>query len=329
MSEQDSPGEHDNARSDARIERAVKLAGAFGFNEVKLRWKLLRWRDQRRARAQATVDGIRHAGYEHAVCAECGRIQPRGGRECTGCGAPMTSRAAQVMRRAGFISPLELSASMALGVLILLCYARQVAFSDGAFASFDGRALVALGAHYPPIETATGQWWRLGTAVFLHGGIMHVAFNMLALMQIGPAIEDIFGRGRMMFLFVATGILANVPSLLMGRDVPSIGASGAIMGLIGVAAGWGHRDGTTIGRSVRDQMLKWLLYTTIFGLMVNADHAAHISGFLAGAALGLVSMPAAKGRPSRLDSVLGTVGFLIALALTALVFIAPAREMFR
>ena len=88
MSEQDSPGEHENARSDARIERAVKLAGAFGFNEVKLRWKLLRWRDQRRASAQATVDGIRHAGYEHAVCAECGRIQPRGGRECSGCGAP-------------------------------------------------------------------------------------------------------------------------------------------------------------------------------------------------------------------------------------------------
>ena len=155
--------DQDDERSQALIERVAKLAGAFGFNEVKVRWRLMHWRDRRRAEARAAKEGIRHAGYEHAVCAECGRIQPRGGRTCTGCGAPMTSRVAQVARRAGFISPIELSGSMVLGVLILICYAKQVAFSGGSFFAFDGRTLLALGAHFPPLEME-GQWWRLGTA---------------------------------------------------------------------------------------------------------------------------------------------------------------------
>lgn len=320
------PDEHEDERSQRLIERVVRVAGLFGFNEVRLRWRLMAWRDRRRAEARAVAQGVEHAGYQHAVCGECGRIQVRGTRSCSGCGAPMSSRFTQVMRRMGFISPLELSASMVLGLLLLACYARQIAFTHGSFMSFDGRSLVALGAHFPPLELEAGQWWRLGTAVFLHGGLLHLAFNMIALVQIGPAIEEIFGRGRMTFLFVATGILANVPSLLLGRMAPSIGASGAIMGLIGVAAGWGHRDGTTVGRSVRDQMLKWLLYTTLFGLLMPVDHSAHITGFLAGGALGFVSKPRQRGRAaSGIDAALGVAGFILALVLVALVFIAPGR----
>src|SRR5436190_11480469 len=259
--------QHENERRQARIERAVKLAGFFGFNEVRVRWKIMNWLSKREREARHVTEALAHTGYEHAVCLECGRIQPRGNRTCIGCEAPMGSRFAQTMRRAGFISPVDMSASMVLGALILLCYARQIAFTGGSWAGFGGEDLIQLGAHYPPAEWQLHQWWRLGTAVFLHGGIMHLAFNMLALIQVGPMVEELFGRGRTAFLFVATGILANVPGLLMVKGYPSIGASGAIMGLIGVAAGWGQRDGTSIGIGVRNAMVKWLLYVTVMGLM--------------------------------------------------------------
>jgi rhomboid protease GluP len=127
--------------------------------------------------------------------------------------------------------------------------------------------------------------------VFLHIGLIHLAFNLLALAQIGPAIEDVFGRGRMLFLFMFTGIVGFVTCQAINMPAVSAGASGAIMGLTGAAAGWGQRDGTSVGKGVRNQMLKWAAYTMIFGLLVHANNVAHAGGFLSGGILGLLMPP--------------------------------------
>ena len=114
---------------------------------------------------------------------------------------------------------------------------------------------------------------------------------MMALTQIGPAIEEIYGRARMLFFYMLTGVVANLGSELLGLQNVSAGASGAIMGLCGIAAGWGQRDGTTVGRDIRNRMLKWGAYTLLFGLFIHADNAAHFWGFASGAVIGYLTKP--------------------------------------
>jgi len=310
----------DESRRYAWIEHVAKAAALFGANPVQVRWRLMRWQDQREAAREASRVQVAHVRYAHAVCGQCGRVQPRGGKECTGCGARMESRAVQVLRRAGFLSPLGVSASVGLGALVMIAFAKQVVAADGALMGFPLGTLLELGAHAPVLEKQ-GEWWRLGTAVFLHGGLLHLGFNLLALTQIGPVVEEQFGRGRAVFLFMATGLLGFLPGALLGSLRPSVGASGAIMGLIGVAAGWGQRDGTSIGLAVRNQMIKWLLMTTLLGLMLPVDHLAHVAGFVGGFALGWV-MPARRrgGVSSRVDLALGLVGGVLALGCVALIW---------
>jgi rhomboid protease GluP len=169
-----------------------------------------------------------------------------------------------------------------------------------------------------------GEWWRLSTYIFLHANLMHILFNLIALQQIGPQIEQVFGRGRMLFFFMLTGIVAGLGSEWMGLRGVGIGASGALMGLIGLAAGWGQRDGTRMGKAVRDQMVMWGLYTMVFGFMMGADNAAHGSGFACGALLGFLC----KAQWERTDNkgwdiLFGLVGALTALGTIALVLFPP------
>jgi hypothetical protein len=88
-----------------------------------------------------------------------------------------------------------------------------------------------------------------------------------------------------------TGMVGFAACQAMDMPAVSAGASGAIMGLTGAAAGWGQRDGTSVGAGVRNQMLKWAAYTMIFGILVHANNVAHAGGFLSGGLLGFVMPP--------------------------------------
>src|SRR5258706_13608934 len=94
-----------------------------------------------------------------------------------------------------------------------------------------GAASYQLGASHPYPFFVQHQWWRLVTAMFLHGGLIHIGFNMMSLMQLGPALEVLYGSARYLFLYVVTGALGFMASALTGHF--SIGASGALLGLIG------------------------------------------------------------------------------------------------
>lgn len=318
----DEPDGPDESRKYAWIDRVARIGEALGANPVRIRWRLMRWQDRRESDREAASVRAAHVRYAHAVCPRCGRVQPRSNRLCSGptCGVPLGSQLGQLLRRVGLMTGVSLSATSVLLGLIVIAYAKQVVASNGTFLVFDGQLLLALGAHWPPLERA-GEWWRLGTAAFLHGHIIHVGFNVLALSQIGPPIEELFGRGRAALVFVGTALVAFVPGLLMDQNAMSVGASGGVMGLIGAAAGWGHRDGTSIGLGVRNQMLKWLLYTTLFGLFMRADHLAHFAGFGVGAVLGLTFRPRQRGEVGgTLDVVMGVAAAAVAVTCVALIW---------
>jgi len=311
------------------VERLTRLAGLVGMNQVQVRWRLRRMQQgwaARRADARTSVD---HVTYKHKTCPACGRVNDEGAKRCSGCGAALGWWSMQVLRRIGLSLPAFLSVSSLLGFALVLVYLRVVLGEGRPDSVFSLRVdtLLAFGGNFAP-ALAQGEWWRLACAVFLHAGLWHLGFNLFALTQIGPPIEHIFGRGRMLLFFMSTGILASLGSYLLGLRGVGIGASGAIMGLCGVAAGWGQRDGTTIGRNVRNLMFKWAVYTTIFGLLVNADHAAHLTGFGAGFALGFLMRPAHLQRSSHasLRVVETLLGAALALATLALCLVPPQSK---
>ncbi len=306
------------------VEAVVGLAGLVGMNRVRVRWKLMRWREKaaqqgRRAQARAS-----HVRYEHKVCPRCGTINDRKAKVCVKCEDRLRSHTWQQVERVGLSVPEFLSVSSALCVANLAIYALLATESTGGLWSLDSMTLLRHGGSYPPAVWA-GEWWRLGTSIFLHAGLWHIGFNVIALWQIGPSLERLYGRHRMLFFFMLTGILASLGSALFRTGGVGIGASGAIMGLIGLAAGWGQRDGTTVGRGVRNRMVKWAIYVMLFGWFIGADNVAHGAGFLAGGAIGFL-VPALKPRDGALGPAsmgMGGVGVIAALICAGLTVVPP------
>jgi membrane associated rhomboid family serine protease len=307
-------------------ERLLAALRLLGMNEVRARWKIIRFQRWWRRLRQDLAPASRR--FDREICQSCGTLQAKSVAICASCGKRVGTPVGSALRRAGLSIPTALSVSSALGVVMVAIYARMMVARPGqGILTWDIPTLVEFGGDYPPAVHA-GEWWRLGTAIFLHIGLWHIGFNLLALAQIGPTIEDLFGRGRMLAIFLLTGILANVGSELCGTYGVSAGASGAIMGLIGVAAGWGQRAGTTQGRAVRDQMVKWTVYTLVFGHFIGANNWAHLFGFLSGAALGFAGNPyrlQAK-KSNNTNAVLGAVGIAVTGAFAILCLRPPASS---
>jgi membrane associated rhomboid family serine protease len=312
------PKEAPEPDPDAWIEKLVSVAKALGMNPVRVRWKLIRWQDSRRRAQRRREQWVTHVRYQHKTCPECGQVQDRDEKVCTACGAALTRRGVQVLQRIGLASPELLSISTLLALAILGVYLREWIAAGGGLRSPSGTLLVDLGGNWR--DAIAEEPWRLVTAIFLHAGLWHLGFNLLAIASIGPRVEALYGRLTMLMLFVVTGALANVGSDLMGLSGVGIGASGGIMGLVGAAAGSGQRQGTTGGRALRNAMLQWSAYTFVYGFWFHADNWAHAFGLVTGAVFGYAVRPAAWSQPRMLPvralgKAIGAAGAIAALAI--------------
>ncbi len=137
---------------------------------------------------------------------------------------------------------------------------------------------------------SNGRWWTLVTAVYLHGGLLHLVFNLFWVRQLAPEVEELFGRSRLTVIFTAGGIVGFLVSDVAGVAF-SVGASGAIFGLLGALVSYGRSRGGAFGVAVMRQYGHWALILFILGfLMPGVNNLAHAGGFaggyLAGAVLG-------------------------------------------
>lgn len=171
--------------------------------------------------------------------------------------------------------------------------------------------LIRFGASLPlPINLA--QPWRFVTAVFLHANLLHIVFNMWVLVDLAPTIEELYGSARFLFLFVATGVAGYVLSSFIGHF--SIGASGGLVGLIGVLLAITYRRGGASMQALRAQVYKWIIYLVIWGFMVSGiDNMAHLGGGIAGFLLGKVMMdrPPASAAERKSANLLGWTTALV------------------
>jgi rhomboid protease GluP len=152
----------------------------------------------------------------------------------------------------------------------------------------DQNTLAALGATGTLLMNRGGGWWTLLTANYLHGSILHIFFNMMALYQIGPLIAQMYGAYRFLAIYTLSGVIGFWISYIAGIPL-TIGASAALCGLIGAALYYGKSRGGMFGQAVYKQVGGWALFILLFGFMVpGINNWAHIGGMAAGAATGLV-----------------------------------------
>lgn len=261
------------------------------------------------------------------MCPQCRAFITTKDRVCPYCNEPVGPRA--VERRAGggilggfipharFVTVMILVINFGLYIATTLYSMRSG--NGEAVMNIDIRTLFEFGAKYRQ-AIYLGQWWRLVTAGFLHGGILHILMNSWVLFDLGAQVEEIYGTYRLVvFYFVATvfGFLASTfwsPSI-------SVGASAGLFGLIGamIALGVRHRSG--VGDAIRGMYVRWAIYGLLFGLLpgLHVDNAAHIGGLAAGFGVAYVA-----GLPGRVRSVtenLWRVGCYVCLALTVFSFI--------
>ena len=164
-------------------------------------------------------------------------------------------------------------------------------FSGGGFLSFlspSGQSLLLLGATGTFPVFGFNRYWSLVSASFLHGGIIHLAFNMMALYQLGPFVLHVFGFHRFFSIYILTGIAGFAVSLIFGVNF-TIGASASICGLIGAIVYYGKNRGGEFGQAIYKQALGWIVGLIIFGLIFKSiNNWAHGGGVISGILLAML-----------------------------------------
>ncbi|MGH9660319.1 MAG: rhomboid family intramembrane serine protease, partial [Bryobacteraceae bacterium] len=183
----------------------------------------------------------------------------------------------------GLIPHARFTTSMILILNFAFFAATMLASMQGRGPVFDidGYVLLRFGAKYSAAILQDGDWWRLVTAGFLHGGVLHILMNSWALFDLGAQIEEIFGARRLIvFYFVSTvtGFLAST----YWSNTLSVGASAAIFGLIGAMIAYGRKS--AYGAALRPLYVRWAIYGLVFGLLpgLAIDNAAHVGGLAGG-----------------------------------------------
>ncbi|HZD18858.1 MAG TPA: rhomboid family intramembrane serine protease [Actinomycetota bacterium] len=234
-------------------------------------------------------------GHQCPVCVEEARREFRGG-------------SGRGLRTGG------ITATKALLFAIAVPFVLEVALGGpGAFveAPSTGR-LVDMGA-LQPLLIAHGQYWRLFTAMFLHAGLFHIAFNAYALWLFGMFVEFSFGRTRFLLIYFVSGFLASVASFVWGSPgAVGVGASGAIFGIFGAFIAYNYRRRHLAMASAN---LRWaimlLLLNAFLAFSFRAiDWRAHLGGLVAGVLAGLVAEGVGAGRQRQLVRVAGFVALI-------------------
>jgi rhomboid protease GluP len=254
------------------------------------------------------------------VCRNCGALVGAGEPECAQCGAPLSPSATQrdsvhsrydreAMRfaRAILTRPATFTIVFIIAnvfIFLLTLFASGGANDDARFNAI----LIAYGAKVNYL-IQQGQWWRFVTPIFLHGGFTHLLMNMYGLWILGPYVERLYGSAKFVVFWVLTGIAGVVASYLtvrpalhaagpIGRflfkaeDVASVGASGALFGLIGVLFVFGIKFRRELPEGFKRAFGTGMLPTILLNIFIGyvfpfIDNAAHMGGLLAGALLAL------------------------------------------
>lgn len=259
------------------------------------------------------------------LCPSCGRLVGVNEKECPYCGRRnpgmfgMTAWLRRLGSDMGFVDAV-------IGGCVLLYLLSLVVDPQGiqgsGLTSLLGPSIMSLlrfGASGAIPVFGLHRWWTPLSAGWLHGGLLHIGLNLYAVRFLAPAIAELYGPSRMVIIYTVSSVAGFLVSSTMGLfhfggGTVTMGASAAMLGLIGALVYYGRRSGS---RAIGTQAWSWALMTLVFGFVMRGiDNWAHIGGFCAGYLVARMLDPLKQERGDH------QVAALICLALTVAAIVA-------
>lgn len=253
-------------------------------------WRIERWKN--------AVRGFFGGGNKQPrpkLCPSCGSLVGINVNRCHQCGTNLTFSLAAVSKGlSGFFggrAPITTTLLIINILMFAVSWMATASAGGGAGLSIlwgmGGEPLYRLGESFPYSIFIQHQWYRLVTAMFLHGGLIHIGFNMMVLMDVGPVVEEVYGSARYLFLYVVAGAAGFVFSATFGRH-PALGASAPILGLIGLMIAITTKRSGGQMRQLRSRLISWVVTIFVIGFLpfLNVDNWAHAGGLAGGFVLG-------------------------------------------
>lgn len=170
-------------------------------------------------------------------------------------------------------------------LIILACIVMYivVGIKDGNFLSFSATTLAMLGGNNLML-VQNGEVWRLLTSAFLHAGLIHLLVNMYSLAILGTQVETFIGKWKFLFIYLISAISGNLLSLVFSAsNVISVGASGALFGLMGALLYFGYHYRLYLSEAIRNQIIPIIILNLLIGFTISGiDNVAHIGGLIGG-----------------------------------------------
>lgn len=177
-------------------------------------------------------------------------------------------------------------------------------------------ALINLFANYGPLVTENHQYYRLFTSMFMHANFLHIAFNMYALYLLGSQAEGFFGKTKFLTIYLLSGLSGSLLSILLNQGAVSVGASGAIFGILGALLYFGFNYRVYLGNTLIKEILPIILINLAFGFAITGvDNYAHIGGLVGGLTTAMATgFITRTDKQDRINGIIITIllfGFLI------------------
>jgi membrane associated rhomboid family serine protease len=268
------------------------------------------------------------------VCASCGSLVGVRDEKCYSCGRrnPGLWGFGPVLRRfgndLGFISLVIYGSAVLYTATLVVSLALGENIMGGSLFSLLGpgsRSLFLFGASGAIPVFVYDRWWTILSAGWLHGGALHIIFNIMWVRNLGPAVGDLYGAARMIIIYTIGGACGFLLSSFAGAYIPpipflrgaqlTIGASAPIFGLLGALVYYGRRGGSSM---VRSEAMSYAVTLFVFGLIMpggGVDNFAHAGGFGGGYLAGMWLDPLKR---ERMDHFIGAAICLGATALSIL-----------
>jgi len=213
--------------------------------------------------------------------------------------------------------------AVTIGLIAANVAVALVELASGSNASFINNSIFENGSLFAsgyvsasgqPLGVAHGEWWRLFTAMFLHASFFHLAVNMYSLYFVGSIMEQVIGRWRFLLLYLASGLAGSAGALVLSPLTPTVGASGAIFGVLGGLFILERRRHIATGGQVAGLIVLNLVITFAFSTSISVG--GHVGGLIGGMALMLALLQFRRSARYSVASVLAltVVSLIVAYA---------------
>ncbi|HET9316745.1 MAG TPA: rhomboid family intramembrane serine protease [Vicinamibacteria bacterium] len=287
------------------------------------------------ARGAARVNMFRRQKTGSVLCPSCGQLVGVNDDECLNCGRKrpgmwgLTGPLRGLARGEAFV-PFVMWACAAVYLASLAADPSGIRFDGLGILSPSPASMFRFGAAgYLPVFLLD-RWWTPLSAGWLHAGLIHIGFNLLAVRNLGPLVSHLYGASRTILIYVISSACGFVASsiaqfVFLGRPWPlggagtTLGASAAVFGLIGAALHYGRRGGSSL---IRDQAVQWIVSGLVFGFLVKGiDNWAHLGGLAGGY---LVSIWLDPMKPERGDhAAMAVIALVLSLGSVLVSLLVP------